>query len=85
MLRLAGARGSTENLTTKREALNAAPWSIKGIDGDVDPQTQRGWQTELAAKQVLEVSGPLVLRRVCRGEVGARFISIKEVSLLLYK
>jgi len=46
-LQLAGARHSKTNLTTKQEALDAAPASIKGLDVDLDFKHAETGETEL--------------------------------------
>jgi autotransporter translocation and assembly factor TamB len=48
-LQLAGARRSKTNLTTKQQALDAAPTSIKGLDVDFDLKHAETGETELAA------------------------------------
>jgi autotransporter translocation and assembly factor TamB len=47
-LQLAGARRSKTNLTTKQEALDAAPASIKGLDLELDVTHAEAGPTELA-------------------------------------
>ena len=48
-LQLAGARQSKTNLTTKQEALDAAPTAIKGLDFNLDLQHDESGETQLAA------------------------------------
>ncbi len=48
-LQLAGERLSKTNLTTKQEALDAAPVSVKGVDVDLDLKHSETGETELAA------------------------------------
>ncbi|HEX3773178.1 MAG TPA: translocation/assembly module TamB domain-containing protein [Polyangiaceae bacterium] len=48
-LQLAGARDSKINLTTRQQALAAAPPSIKGLDFNLDFKHEEAGKTELAA------------------------------------
>lgn len=47
-LQLAGARESKVNLTTKQQALDAAPVAIKGLDFDLDFKHEESGETEVA-------------------------------------
>jgi len=49
-LQLAGARDTKTNITTKAEALAAAPPSVKGLDIDLDLTHAESGETELAAE-----------------------------------